>query len=132
MNNFLHSKLNNSRGNSNEDKEAEHQEDFADTYENLINGMKRAESDLADVISEDDRERIMETERTLMESSMCSIVSGGESEGEGRRGGGMKRGMVRGRKTSRRRRRLPEIPKNKKRKFDFSSSKLNSQVIWVC
>ena len=44
--------------------------------------MTRAESDLADVITADDRERILETERTLMESSMISIMSGEESEGE--------------------------------------------------
>ena len=82
--------------------------------------MLRAESDLADVITPDDRERIMETERTLMESSMCSIMSGGESEGEegkveGRRGSE----KVHDRKRNRRRRRLPEIPKNKKREFEF-------------
>ena len=84
--------------------------------------MTRAESDLADVISADDRERIMETERTLMESSMCSTMSGGESEGEedrmhARRGSG----MVQGTETSRRRRRLPKIPKNKKRKLILAS-----------
>jgi hypothetical protein len=43
------------------------------------------------VITADDRERIMETERTLMES-MCSIMSEGESEGEG--------GKVEGRRAS--------------------------------
>ena len=85
---------------------------------NLNYGLTRAESDLADVISEADRERIMETERTLMESSMCSGMSGGESDGEDGRSGG-RRGsvMVQGRKSNRRRRRLPEIPKNKKRKL---------------
>ena len=82
--------------------------------------MSQAESDLSDLITADDRERIMETESTQMESSMCSIMSGGESEGEegkveGRRGSE----KVEYRKGNRRRRRLPEIPKNKKREFEF-------------
>ena len=72
--------------------------------------MTRVESDLADVITVADRERIMETERTLMESSMCSVASGEESEGEeGER-------RLKERKRNRRRRRLPDIPKNKRRK----------------
>ena len=84
--------------------------------------MSRAESDLADMINADDRERIMETVSTLMESSMCSIMSGGESEGEegkveGRRGSE----KVHDRKRNRRRRRLPEIPK--KREFEFVNCK---------
>ena len=80
--------------------------------------MTRAESDLADVITADDRERILETERTLMESSMISIMSGEESEGEEGKAEG-RRGSERlyERKRNRRRRRLPEIPKNKRRKF---------------
>ena len=59
----------------------------------------------------------METERTLMESSMCSIVSGGDSEGEEER-----MQTRRGTETSRRRRRLPKIPKNKKRKLILAST----------
>ena len=80
--------------------------------------MTRAESDLADVITEADRERIMETERTLMESSLCSIVSGEESDGE--EGKGEERRLQERRRNGRRRR-LPEIPKNKRRKDEMTN-----------
>jgi hypothetical protein len=87
--------------------------------------MSRTESDLADVISSDDRERIMETEKRLMESSICSIKSGGQSEGEeGRIVGKKGSGIMQRKISSRRRRRLPEIPKNKKRKKRVKSGLL--------
>lgn len=79
--------------------------------DNYSMGLTRAESDLVDVITEADRERIMETERTLMESSMCSIVSGDESDGEEVKG---EERRLQERRRNRRRRRLPEIPKNKR------------------
>ena len=110
------------RNNSNEESD-----NFCDNFNTLNHGMSRAESDLADVITMDDRERIMETERTLMESSYFSIASGGESDGEEVKQEGEM--LVQEKRRNRRRRRLPEIPKDKKREFGFRVLNLDSSVV---
>merc|ERR1712130_390657 len=77
-----------------DDEEDDEDQDVCSPFPSLL---PRAESDLAEVITAADRERILETGRTMMETSMTSLPSPEEC-----------------RRNTRRRRRLPEIPKDKR------------------
>jgi len=86
-----------SRHSEEEEEEEEEDDEDQDACSPFPSLLPRAESDLAEVITAADRERILETGRTMMETSMTSLPSPEEC-----------------RRSTRRRRRLPEIPKDKR------------------